>query len=119
MIKCGLDPQGDKILKMGKSLLTGMLVGALMVGAAPQVAANEDEPTAGEMAADMIVGRPFGLIATALGTATFIVSLPFSALGGNVEQAAEHLVVKPAQATFVRCLGCRTSGRYLDPDEAE
>ncbi len=71
------------------------------------------------MTADLIVGRPLGLVTTVLGTGAFIVSLPFSALGGNVEQAADHLVVKPAQATFVRCLGCKTSGRYLDPDDAD
>ena len=58
-----------------------------------------------------------GLVATVLGTATFLVSLPFSAAGGNVGEAAEHLVMKPAKATFVRCLGCKNQRRYQDPDE--
>ncbi len=103
---------------MGKKLLTGMLVAALSLNAAPGFAAPEDEPGAGAMVADAVVGRPFGLVATILGAGIFVVSLPLSALGGNVEQAADALVVKPAAATFVRCLGCRTTGRYLDPDEA-
>ena len=106
-------------MNMGKTMLTGMLAAALTMGPAPAFAAPEDEPGAGAMVADVVVGRPLGLLATVLGTGVFVVSLPFSALGGNVEQAADNLVVKPAEATFVRCLGCRTSGRYLDPDEAQ
>jgi len=45
------------------------------------------------------------------------VSLPFTALGGNVKQAADVLVVGPAKETFVRCLGCNTAGRYQDPND--
>ena len=83
---------------------------------APAYAADEDEPTAMAMAGDLLIARPGGLVLTALGAAAFVVSLPFSAAGGNVSKAAEHLVVGPAKATFVRCLGCTTSGRYQDPD---
>ena len=83
----------------------------------PAHAGDEDEPGMGAMTADMLIGRPGGLVATVLGTATFLVSLPFSAAGGNVGEAAEHLVMKPAKATFVRCLGCKNQRRYQDPDE--
>jgi hypothetical protein len=48
---------------------------------------------------------------TVLGTATYIVSLPFTLAGGNSAEAAETLVVGPARATFVRCLGCTKTGR--------
>jgi hypothetical protein len=48
---------------------------------------------------------------TVVGAATFVVSLPFSALGGNVADAADTLVVGPAKATFVRCLGCSNGRR--------
>ena len=68
-----------------------------------------------EMVADVVVARPLGLLATIGGAAAFVVSLPFSALGGNVPQAADALVVGPAKATFVRCLGCKTSTRYQSP----
>ena len=88
MIKFAADPHGDTILNTGKSLLTGMLVATLSFSAAPSFAApDEDEPGAGAMTADLLVGRPFGLVATVLGTSAFVVSLPFSALGGNVEPA--------------------------------
>jgi hypothetical protein len=49
--------------------------------------------------------RPFMLVGTVLTTATFIVTLPFSALGGNVDEAATKLVSEPASYTFVRPLG--------------
>ena len=62
-------------------------------------------PSGGEMMADAFMVRPFMLVGTVLTTATFIVTLPFSALGGNVGDAAETLVMKPAAYTFVRPLG--------------
>ena len=87
--------------------------------AAPALANSADEPTAGEMAIDVLIARPVGIAVTALGGGAFIISLPFSALGGNVEQAADQLVVKPAKAAFVRCLGCTSAGRYVDPDDVD
>ena len=89
--------------------LTGMI-------AMPAYAGREDEPSAEAMAADVLIARPLGIVATTLGAAVFLVSLPFSAAGGNVDEAAETLVVGPARETFVRCLGCRSSGRYTAPD---
>ncbi|HHJ13050.1 MAG TPA: hypothetical protein ENJ79_01550 [Gammaproteobacteria bacterium] len=62
-------------------------------------------PTGGEMVADALLVRPFMLVGTVITTATFIVTLPFSALGGNVGQAAERLVAEPAKYTFARPLG--------------
>ncbi len=98
-----------------RALFVGACIGFLASG--PAWAADEDEPTASEMTADLLVARPGGIIVTTLGAAAFLVSLPFTAAGGNVGKAAEQLVVKPARATFVRCLGCTSSGRYQDPDE--
>jgi hypothetical protein len=43
--------------------------------------------------------------ATVLGAAIWIVTLPFSALGGNAGEAAQQLIVKPARFTFTRPLG--------------
>ncbi|MDH3916830.1 MAG: hypothetical protein OEU25_01500 [Rhodospirillales bacterium] len=72
-----------------------------------QVAAGaEREPGAVGMVIDGLVVRPLGLVATVLGTVAFVITLPFSALGGNVEEAGENLVVGPAAYTFTRCLGC-------------
>ncbi|WP_271410130.1 multidrug transporter [Pseudomonas sp. Q1-7] len=73
-----------------------------------------DAPTGYRMAGDIVIARPLLLGATIIGTGLFIISLPFSALGGNVEEAAQELVVVPAKETFVRCLGCTMSGYRKD-----
>ena len=109
--------QIQMIKRIRTQILASITAGAMLLGSAPAFAAPDDEPSAGEMAADVIVARPIGLVATILGSAAFVVSLPFSALGGNVSQAADTLVVGPAKSTFVRCLGCKSSGRYVSPDE--
>jgi len=62
-------------------------------------------PTGGEMLADAFLVRPFMLVGTVLTTATFIVTLPFSAIGGNVGEAADRLVAEPVKYTFARPLG--------------
>ena len=63
------------------------------------------EPSGASMALDAIVIRPLGLAATIIGSALYVVSLPFSALGGNAKEAGEVLVGKPARFTFKRPLG--------------
>ncbi len=57
------------------------------------------------MAADCALVRPLQFISLAAGTAFFIVSLPFSALGDNVGEAYQTMMVKPAKMTFIRPLG--------------
>jgi hypothetical protein len=59
--------------------------------------------------ADAVIARPLGIVVTGLGAVLFVVSLPFSALGGNIGEAADALVIKPAKETFTRCLGCTSS----------
>ena len=105
------------VRNLRKQALATVAAGALLLGAMPGYAAPDSEPGAGEMAADIVVARPLGILATIAGTAAFVVSLPFSALGGNVAESADALVVGPAKSTFVRCLGCKTSGRYQSTDK--
>jgi hypothetical protein len=64
-----------------------------------------EAPTAGTMLADTVMVRPLMLIGTAVGVVAFVVTLPFSALGGNVGEAGQTLVVEPAKYTFIRPLG--------------
>ncbi len=64
-----------------------------------------EDPSGGAMLFDFIMVRPVGLIATALGSVAFVLSLPFSALGDNVDTAGEKLVKEPAAYTFSRPLG--------------
>ena len=63
------------------------------------------EPEGGEMIYDTVVLRPVGLVATAVGSVFFILSLPFSALANNVDDASEKLVKDPYRFTFKRPLG--------------
>ena len=69
-----------------------------------QYIAGEDR-NAVSMMFDLVLLRPLGLAATVIGTAFFVVSLPFSALGGNTGEAAKKLMVEPAKYTFTRPLG--------------
>jgi hypothetical protein len=64
-----------------------------------------EPPSSGTMLADTFMVRPLTLVGTAVGAVTFVITLPFSALGGNVGEAGQTLVVEPAKYTFVRPLG--------------
>ena len=64
-----------------------------------------DEASAEAMMVDLALLRPLGIVATVGGAVLFVISLPWSALGGNVDEAAEKLVKDPARFTFVRPLG--------------
>jgi|GEM_PF-877716 len=65
------------------------------------------------MTGDAIFVRPVMIGVTILGAVVFIVSSPFSALGGNIGESFDQLVGKPFETTFVRCLGCTMSGRKV------
>jgi hypothetical protein len=101
--------------------MTAMGLAVLLL--VPQIGysqAVEETPTAMAMAGDLVIARPLLLVATVVGTVGYIVSLPFSLAGGNAGEAAETLVVGPAKATFVRCLGCTRSGykqKVVNADE--
>ena len=92
-----------------RNLLTVALLATLST---PALASDEERPGAFTMFGDLVVARPLGVVVTAVGAVAFVVALPFSALGGNVKESADALVVGPARETFQRCLGCRSSGRY-------
>lgn len=80
----------------------------VLVSFCPSAMAAETQlgqPTPGNTFIDALIYRPVGLAAIPLGTVLFIVTLPFSALGGNVDQAFDNLVVAPAKYTFCRPLG--------------
>jgi len=70
-----------------------------------QASMLEDEITTENMVADAILVRPLGICAIIIGAGLFVISLPFSALGNNVKEAGQKLVVAPAKFTFTRPLG--------------
>ena len=63
-------------------------------------------PSAFAMFGDALIVRPVMTAATVGGAAIYVVTLPFSLIGGNVQEAGGTLVVVPAATAFVRCLGC-------------
>ena len=67
-------------------------------------------PPAYAMIGDLLIARPLLVVATVIGAGVFVVSLPFTAMGGGVGDAGQALVVDPAKAAFVRCLGCVGAG---------
>lgn len=87
-------------------LIIALIVSPLSALAETSKATSEPGKISAEaMSFDLIAARPLGLAATVLGTVVFVVSWPFSALGGNSEEAWDTLVVSPAQYTFHRPLG--------------
>lgn len=96
--------------KYNKRVLTSLLLTVLTVvffttpGFAKNGAAG-DYKDPGLMAADIAIARPVGAMATVTGLAIFVVSAPFSALGGNIQEAWTSLVASPAAYTFQRPLG--------------
>lgn len=65
----------------------------------------EEEATAEGMIIDFALLRPLGIVASAVGTVFFIVSLPFSLPTGSIGVAFRKLVAEPVCFTFARPLG--------------
>jgi hypothetical protein len=57
------------------------------------------------VAADVLVARPACLAATVVGSAVFVLALPFAAMSKSVKKTGRALVGVPARATFSRELG--------------
>jgi len=58
-----------------------------------------------DIPADVLIVRPVTLVGTLLGTALFVVALPFSIPSGSVKMTAKKLIVEPFKFTFTRPLG--------------
>ncbi|MBW2573910.1 MAG: hypothetical protein JRC56_04655 [Deltaproteobacteria bacterium] len=86
-------------------LIAAMIFIPFGTSALAQSKTMDNNVSAEAMTADLLVIRPLGIVATVVGSAIFIVSLPFSALGGNTKTACRKLVQDPAKFTFKRPLG--------------
>ena len=89
---------------MKKMIIATFIVVTLISSSVPALA-EEDGPGAPEMIADAIIARPVGLVSIVLGTALFIVALPFAITSGSVEPVARTLVAAPCKFTFTRPVG--------------
>ena len=89
---------------MKSKLITAICVLAIGLGSAASSRASENSGPL-TVATDAVVIRPACLLATVVGSAFFVVSLPVAAISKSVKKTANTLVVKPANATFTRPLG--------------
>ena len=87
------------------ALILGTLL-CLQLGAA---SAQNREPVLGDrasdMAVDLILVRPLGIVGTVLGAAGFVISLPFTLPTGTAGETAREFVGRPFEYTFNRPLG--------------
>lgn len=80
----------------------------------------EDAPGGGSIIFDVILVRPLGVATLALGTAFFVVSLPFGVTSGSTGKAAKVLIAEPFNFTFARPLGefgYSDAGHYQDAQD--
>ncbi len=97
--------------KLGKLFLVTVLFitlnlpTGLLSGNAYAAQTQPTVPSGAAMLIDGIFVRPLGVAATLIGSVVFVVTLPFSLLGGNVDDAGQALVGDPARMTFMRPLG--------------
>ena len=99
-----------RLLRHSTALIAGLLMRASVMAADSYNDYHQDEPGYFAMVGDLVIARPLLLGVTLVGAGAFLVSLPFSAMGGNVSEAGHELVIRPAEETFVRCLGCTRAG---------
>lgn len=74
-----------------------------------QSPAQEDdrskEPSGGELLFDGVIVRPVMLLGTVVGTAAFVITLPFTIPADGVSEARQKFIVEPANYTFRRPFG--------------
>jgi hypothetical protein len=93
--------------KLASAMLTISLILAIMQPAAAAIEINESDfgPSYETMTVDTVVAKPLQLATALVGTAAYLVSLPFALIGGNADQSQQKLVLEPWEA-LARCLGC-------------
>lgn len=73
-------------------------------GTEPQVV-EENDITAEKILADVFVLRPLGIVATAFGVATYLVTLPITLVTKSDQIVGKKLVGDPWKYTFQRRVG--------------
>ncbi len=87
-----------------KKILIALVIAGLMTGSvAPALAA--ETPDGMVVIADVLLVRPVSLAAVVIGSAMWVVALPFSIPSGSVGVASEALVAEPFRYTFTRPVG--------------
>src|SRR5262249_44440642 len=96
-------------MRSGMALIMAMLLlcatSLVQAAADTYTARRGDDVSAESILVDGFLLRPAGVLATIVGSAAFVVTLPFSIPTRSVDKVAQRLVVEPARFTFVRPLG--------------
>lgn len=93
-----------------RSIFSLLMAASLVFGCTTPLLAKEADATMPKdpglnATVDVAMARPVGAVATVAGFALFVVSSPFSLLGGNAGESWDNLVAAPAAYTFKRPLG--------------
>ncbi len=88
-----------------KKIMAALITAVLIFCSSPVLAEPYGYDRDLEVTADVVLVRPVSVAAIILGTAFFIVSLPFAIPTGSVGSAARTLVVEPFKYTFNRPIG--------------
>lgn len=93
--------------KLATAIVSMSLIVAMMQPATAAIEIDETNfgPSYETMVVDTVAGKPLQLLNAVAGTIAYVVSLPFSLIGGNADQAQQKLFVEPWDA-MARCLGC-------------
>ena len=87
-----------------RCLTTVACVLAIMLSTTtPALASGGGDPVS--VVVDVLVARPVSFAATMVGSALFVVSLPFAAVSRSTKDTAETLVAAPARDLFTRPVG--------------
>ena len=90
-----------------RRILMTLVIAAGLV-ASPAMAQQRGTVTgdkATDMAVDLVIVRPLGIVGAAVGTVGFVLALPFTLPSGSVGETAEEWIGKPLEYTFDRPLG--------------
>jgi len=82
---------------------------AIGVVATPVLAQSASRTVTGDratdMAVDLVVVRPLGIVGAAIGTVGWVVALPFTLPTGSAGETAKEWIKDPIEYTFDRPLG--------------
>jgi hypothetical protein len=98
-----------RIMKRLIAVWIGMIFLASL-SVTPLSAAEPREPSPDEVAADLLFVRPVALSSIIVGSAIYIITLPFTIPTGNLGLAGRKLVVEPVKYTFSKPLGQLDTG---------
>ena len=98
------------MFRIAKKFLVIFMISVFLIAPFASTALADDyfereDPSGALMIFDVILVRPIGIVATVVGSVFYVVSLPFSLLGENSDEAGQALVKDPAAYTFSRPLG--------------